>query len=114
MSIGEPAFILLITTVPETHLRPVLDAMGEAGAGRIGNYSHAAFYAPGTGQFLPGEGANPAVGTPGELEQVAEYRIEAMCPRDRVGAICRALRAAHPYETPVIYLLPLLDEAAFR
>jgi hypothetical protein len=42
---------------------------------------------------------------------VEEVRIETFCDRDRAKAVVAAIRAAHPYEEPVIYLLPLLDEA---
>lgn len=104
------ARLLIITTVPEPQLSAVVQAMGDAGAGVIGTYTHCAFYHPGTGQFLPGEAANPAIGERGLLETVAEMRVEMVCDRGKVRPVLAALRAAHPYEEPAIYLLPLLDE----
>ena len=105
--------VLLIVTVPASHLHDVLDAIGEAGAGQIGNYTHCAFFAPGTGRFKPNERANPAVGEKSQINEVDEYRIETFCSRESASAVIAAIRRSHPYEEPVIYVLPLLDEKDF-
>ena len=75
-------------------------ALAAAGAGRIGNYTEAAFTVDGTGQFRPGPGSNPTIGAVGALEQVPETRIEMVAPRRLRAAVVAALRAAHPYEEP--------------
>lgn len=87
----------------------VLDALAAAGAGRIGDYSHCCWSTEGTGQFLPHEGAQPAIGRVGELERVAETRLELVAPRRRRRAVIDALRAAHPYEEPAFDLLELAE-----
>lgn len=102
--------VLLIVTVPASHLHDVLEAIGEAGAGQIGNYTHCAFFSTGTGRFKPNEAANPNVGEKSQINEVDEYRIETFCSRDKVSAVAAAIRRSHPYEEPVIYWIPLLDE----
>jgi hypothetical protein len=102
--------VLLIVTVPVTHLQNVLEAMGEAGAGQIGNYTDCAFYSPGVGRFKPNEAANPALGEKSQVNEVEEYRIETFCSREKLRHVVAAIRQAHPYEEPVIYVLPLLGE----
>jgi dinuclear metal center YbgI/SA1388 family protein len=87
----------------------VLDALADAGAGRIGDYSHCAWSTEGTGQFLPGAGANPAIGRVGELERVEETRLELVLARGRRRAVLEALRAAHPYEEPAFDLFELAE-----
>jgi dinuclear metal center YbgI/SA1388 family protein len=87
----------------------VLDALAAAGAGRIGDYSHCCWSTEGIGQFLPQEGAQPAIGRVGELERVAETRLELVLPRGRRRAVVQALRAAHPYEEPAFDLLELAE-----
>ena len=42
--------------VPVTHAEEVRNALGDAGAGHIGNYSHCTFSSEGTGAFVPQEG----------------------------------------------------------
>lgn len=105
--------VYVVTTVPETHLNGVLDALADAGAGVIGHYTHCSFTLAGTGRFKPDAEAQPAVGMNEQINTEAEIRVETFCSRDRVRAVTAALRAAHPYEQPVIYLLPILNEADF-
>jgi len=90
----------LVTFVPVNDASAVAEAVYAAGAGMIGNYSHCGFQTEGTGTFLPLEGAKPAIGQQGRLEKVEEIKLEAVVPADKVPAVVRAMRKAHPYETP--------------
>lgn len=98
----------LITFVPMADTQRVLDALHAAGAGQIGNYSHASFRVEGTGAYQAGAGANPAMGQIGEYHQEPEHRIEVILPTHRQERVLAALRQAHPYEE-VAYDLILLD-----
>lgn len=99
----------LTTFVPVADADALRAALADAGAGRIGDYDHASFSTAGTGRFRPLDGATPAIGTVGELESVAEERIEVVLPRGRRSAVVRALLAAHPYEEPAFDLVELAD-----
>ncbi len=88
----------LITFVPEAQADTVRKAMGDAGAGIIGNYSHCSFSSKGTGRFLPEYGANPVIGKVGTLEEVVEERIEVTCEQNKLQGIIQAMKAVHPYE----------------
>lgn len=103
--------VLIITTVSPDGVEVVLDAIAAAGGGIVGDYSHCAFTSAGHGHFKPNERAQPHVGERGQVNQEAEIRIETFCPRERAKSVVDALRAAHPYEEPVIYIVPLLNEA---
>lgn len=105
--------VQIVVSVPALHLNEVLDAMAAAGAGTIGEYTHCSYRSVGTGRFKPSAAANPAVGENDSINEVEEYRIETVCDRGSVRAVCTAIRAAHPYEEPMIYLFPLLDEDDF-
>jgi hypothetical protein len=99
----------IVVFVPEENLDAVRDAMAEAGAGVIGNYTHCSFAFPGTGTFFGGEGADPAVGAAGRLERVPEWRLEMVVPADKAEAVVAAMRAAHPYEEPAYDVYKLVD-----
>lgn len=86
------------------HIRRVL---GEMGAGAIGEYTHCSFSATGTGRFLPGENTNPLIGTVGQLEAVAEERIETVYPETIEKPLIEAMLKAHPYEEPAYDIYPL-------
>ena len=82
--------------------------MFAAGGGRIGDYERCSWYTRGTGTFLAGEGADPAIGEVGEEGQVEEYRVEVVVPEESLRAVVDALRAAHPYEEVAFDLIRLL------
>ena len=93
---------VLVTYVPPSAAEAVRAALAAAGAGRIGLYDGCSFSSGGTGRFTPQGGATPAVGTVGEAEATGEVRIEAVVQRWRLASAVRAVRDAHPYETPVV------------
>jgi dinuclear metal center YbgI/SA1388 family protein len=90
----------VVVFVPESHAERVLDAVAQAGAGRIGAYDRCAWTVVGTGTFRPGPGTNPAIGSVGTIEHVTEVRVETVLPRSARTAVVAALLAAHPYEEP--------------
>ncbi|KAL6232409.1 hypothetical protein BDW75DRAFT_247193 [Aspergillus navahoensis] len=72
----------LVFHVPPSSLEPVKKAIFAAGAGRYpgpGNYTECCWVTSGTGQFRPGDAANPAIGSVGELEKLEELRVETLC-----------------------------------
>lgn len=86
--------------VPETHLEQTKNALFNSGAGRIGDYDSCAWQSLGQGQFRPLAGSDPFLGNQGELEVVAEYKVELVCEDTLVGEALKALKQAHPYEEP--------------
>lgn len=100
----------LITFVPREQTPQVLEALGQAGAGQIGEYKNCSFRVKGTGTFQPSDAANPFIGEAGKLEEVEENRIEVIFPAPFEALVMRALQAAHPYEE-VAYYIQSLDNA---
>jgi hypothetical protein len=98
----------LVVFVPPDALETVRAALFAAGAGRIGDYERCSWYTKGTGTFLGGEGATPAVGQRGVEERVTELRLETVYPAERHDDVVAALRGAHPYEEPAFDVYPLL------
>jgi len=90
----------LVVFIPVKSTAKVTKAIFTAGAGAIGNYSNCGFEAVGTGSFRPLEGARPAIGKKGEVENVAEVRFETIVPAEKLDACVRAMKKAHPYEMP--------------
>lgn len=101
--------VYIVTTVPESHLDAVLDGISAAGGGIVGHYTHCAFTSPGVGRFKPGATADPHSGEVGKINAEDEWRIETFCDRDKAKAVVQGIRDSHPYEEPVVYVMPLLD-----
>jgi len=97
----------VVVFVPEAKSEAVEAAAFGAGAGRIGDYTECGFSAEGTGTFLPGEGAEPAIGEKGRRNRVAERRFETLVEGQSLGAVLAAVAKAHPYEEPAIDVYPL-------
>jgi dinuclear metal center YbgI/SA1388 family protein len=96
--------------VPPENAEAVRAAVFAAGAGQIGDYSQCSWSVTGTGQFLPEDGAAPAIGSVGAVEQVVEDRVEVVAPARVRRDVLSAMRAAHPYEEPafdIVALAPL-------
>lgn len=99
----------VVVTVPEGDANALREVIGNAGGGEIGNYTHCSFSVKGTGRFLPVDGASPAIGEVGKLEEVAEERIEVTCDEENLKAVVEAIRQHHSYEEPAIDLYKLED-----
>jgi dinuclear metal center YbgI/SA1388 family protein len=93
--------------VPADNTEALREALFAAGAGRIGDYSHCSWSITGTGQFLPGAGASPAIGTVGAVQRVEEDRVEVIAPASLRARVLAAMRAAHPYEEPAFDVFSL-------
>lgn len=96
-------------TCPETHAEAVRMAIGDAGIGKIGNYSHCSFVTKGTGYFMPNSEANPTIGEVGKIEAVDEVVIEFVCEKDKILLLKEILKNNHPYEEVALDVLPLLN-----
>lgn len=102
--------VRITTTIPPKDADALREALGKAGAGVIGEYSFCSFSVLGKGRFKASENADPHIGKLGEFEIVDEEQIEVTCKRDQAKQVIAALRAAHPYEEPIVEISPLLTE----
>ena len=100
----------IVCFLPKSHLNKVRDALAEAGAGHIGNYSNCTFATLGTGTFLPLENTKPYIGTQGNLESVAEYRLETIVPESFKDNAINAMLKEHPYEEVAYDVIPLKND----
>lgn len=102
--------VQITTTVPMESTDAVRKALGKAGAGIWGEYSFCSFSVSGKGRFKPSGNANPYIGEANKLEVVEEEQISVNCDIKVAKQVIAALRAAHPYEEPLIDIVPLIDE----
>ena len=100
----------IVTYVPQSHIEQVRQAMWSAGAGTIGNYDCCSYSSEGNGTFRAQVGCNPFVGEIDKLHTEPELRLEMVVPKDKSGRVVAAIHTAHPYEEPVIDILPLAND----
>lgn len=105
-----------VVFVPKDAADKIRDAAADAGAGQIGRvsrYSHCSFRSAGTGTFLPLDGANPAIGSIGSLEEVEEYRLEMVVSERELRGVIAAVLDAHPYEEVAYDVYPLRNPGLY-
>lgn len=103
--------VKIVTFAPLDYADIVRQALGDAGAGAIGEYSYCSYSVVGKGRFMPSDNANPHIGQPGMPEIVDEERIEVICERDKARTVIAAMKEAHPYEEVAFDIIPLLEES---
>lgn len=101
--------VKLVVFVPLSHADIVRQALGEAGAGKIGNYDFCSFSSRGIGRFRGNEKSNPVIGKTGEYESVEEERIEVVVPRDILKEVIEKMKSVHPYEEVAFDIYTLED-----
>lgn len=104
--------VKIVTFVPAENADAIRQALGAAGAGKIGEYSFCSYSVIGKGRFTPSENANPYIGAAGQPEVVDEERIEVECDKANAKAAIEAMKQAHPYEEVAFDVYPLLDESS--
>lgn len=95
--------------IPADCLEALRAALAEVGAGQIGKYDHCCSISQVRGYWRPLEGAKPFQGQIGTVETGEECKVEVNCRRELVPEALKAIRAVHPYEEPLINLVPLAN-----
>ncbi len=102
-------YVTIVITVPETHADVVRQTIGDAGAGKIGNYSYCSYSVKGIGRFMPNKDASPYLGEEGVLEELVEERIEVVCNRAVLEHVIEEIKKVHPYEETIIDIYPVYE-----
>ncbi|MEI3348218.1 MAG: cytochrome C biogenesis protein [Dysosmobacter sp.] len=98
--------------LPASHLPALQEALAQVDAGHIGKYDHCLTYSPVTGCWRPLPGTAPYLGQASELCTASELKVEVTCQSSRLEETLHAIRRVHPYEEPVINVIPLLAVGA--
>ncbi len=94
---------------PKEHAFQIRDELAKIGVGVVGDYDHCMALMPVKGYFRPTDGATPFIGQTGEISEVDEYKIEINCQRALVEKALKVIRMTHPYEEPLINIIPVAN-----
>ncbi len=101
--------VMLIVNAPKYYINKIKNAIFECNGGIIGNYTHCSTSTKCISTFIPNINANPTIGKNNKLEIVEEIKLEVICNTEYVQDIVSKIKKIHPYEEPVIYVLPLIQ-----
>ena len=96
--------------IPKSHFSNLQEALRSVGAGVVGNYDSVLSYSVVSGTWRPLPGAKPYDGEVGVLCDGEEYKVEVCCHSNKLTQTISAIKAIHPYEEPVINVIPLLNK----
>ena len=97
----------LTTYAPINAAEKLKNALFEAGAGNIGNYSNCSFTTLGTGSFRAEDEANPTIGKIGETHFEEEVQINVTFSASVEKKVMNVLFKNHPYEEVAYEVLTL-------
>lgn len=107
-SVGKGKYKVVVF-VPVEATEAVADAMFDAGAGRIGEYSRCSYQSRGMGTFCGSEKTKPAVGKKMEFVVAVENRVEVAVNAEDLEGVVEAMKNMHPYEEPAFDVIPLAN-----
>lgn len=103
-------FCKLEIFIPKTHLSQLQSVLQSVDAGHIGNYDSCLSYSEVIGTWRPLENAKPYLGKVDNISQEPELKVEVRILAENLNITLEAIKRIHPYETPVINIIPLLNE----
>lgn len=103
-------FLKVETFIPEEYLKKLRKSLNDIGALTIGgNYDNCMAISKVIGSWRPLSGADPFKGEIGEICEAEEYKIEFCCRREILRNAVDTIKEVHPYEVPVINVIPILN-----
>lgn len=109
MSIMPMEMIKVETYIPDSNVDELRDRLNDIGALTIDEiYDNCITTSKVTSYWRPLDGANPYLGEIGVLAKEEEQKIEFCCNRDMIEKVVEVIKKIHPYEKPVIIIIPIL------
>ena len=94
--------------IPVSHFEKLQIALQQVDAGHIGNYDSCLSFREVKGCWRSLEGSHPYNGETGKLSYGTEYQVDVLCKTANLDQTITAIKRVHPYEVPVINVIPLL------
>lgn len=95
------------TFIPEKYLEDLRRNLNDIGALTIGGcYDNCMSISRVKSFWRPLEGAKPFNGEVGKVCEAEELKVEFCCRREDLDAAVNMIKSVHPYEKPVINVLP--------
>lgn len=95
--------------IPEEYVVQLRYALNGIGVLTVdGNYDYCMAVSKVRGSWRALEGTNPYMGKIGEICEAEEAKIEFTCKKELYKVAVETIRQLHPYEKPVINVIPLI------
>jgi len=102
-------FVKVEVFIPEQYIETLRNSLNDLGVLQVGNYDHVVSYTMTKGYWRPLQASNPYNGVKDEISYGSECKLEFRCPYKKIEEVMKIIKTIHPYEEPMIYIIPLLD-----
>lgn len=96
--------------IPEEYRNKLREALNDIGVLGVGNYDNVMSVTKVTGYWRPLKNANPFDGEINKLSKASEDKIEFATDINNVENAVKVIKEVHPYEEPVINIIPLIND----
>ncbi|AGA66276.1 cytochrome C biogenesis protein [Brachyspira pilosicoli] len=96
--------------IPEEYRDKLREALNDIGVLGVGNYDNVMSVTKVTGYWRPLKNANPFDGEVNKLSKASEDKIEFATDINNVENAVKVIKEVHPYEEPVINIIPLIND----
>ncbi len=96
--------------IPEEYVSKLRESLNNIGALGVGNYDNVMAITKIKGYWRPLAGAKPFDGIVNKISEANEDKIEFSTDIKNIENIIKVVKEIHPYEEPVINIIPLLNE----
>jgi hypothetical protein len=104
------SFYKLEIFIPKSHLKQLQIALENVDAGHIGDYDSCLSYSEVIGVWRPINNAKPYIGELNQICESPEIKVEVTILSENIEKTLEAIKKIHPYEVPVINIIPLLNK----
>ena len=96
--------------IPEEYTDKLREALNNIEALGVGNYDNVMSVTKITGYWRPLQGANPFDGEVNKISKAPEDKVEFSTDIKNVENIIKVMKEVHPYEEPVMNIIPLIND----
>ena len=96
--------------VPEEYIAKLREELTKVNACKVGDYDNVMSIVNVRGYWRPLEGSKPFNGEIGKVCEGQECKIEIRCKTEYVKNAIQVIKRIHPYEEPLINIIPLANE----
>ena len=100
--------------VPYNFTDKIRESLNEIGVCKVGNYDNCVCVTEVKGMFRPLKGSNPYLGFENKLCEVLENKIEIICIEEDLKKVIEAIKEVHPYDEPLVTIIPILNTEMFE
>lgn len=95
---------------PKEYIVKLREELNKVNACKVGQYDNVISITDIRGYWRPLEGADPYNGEVGKVCEGEECKVEIRCKAEYVKNAIKVIKAIHPYEEPLINVIPILND----